>query len=741
MATVLDPPRLEPHVTVLLSRLRGRIRRYVALEGIAASIATLCGAFWLCLAADWFFEPSPGFRRSLLAIGAIATALVFYQMVVRRLAVPLSDARLALLLERRFRAFDDSLLTAVDMTQSDRELGDLTREMLASTLDEAALHSRQVSLDQVFRREPLNRALGAAGLLSIPLAIGLLVVPATLLFGVERLAGLTNDPWPRNTRLVVPGFKNGTKIVARGDDVDVVVQADLHMPRVPDVVQIRYVTGEAVRGRETMTRIGNADPDRDSYQDFRHTFSNVLSSLTFDVYGGDAHLRNLQIQVVDSPTVNETTLFCEYPAYMKRSPRELRVTGSMQVPLGTKIAVRGRANKDLVNARLDYSQDGTNVVSKTVSLPMTGGDLRTFAFPLPELTGDTTLSFTLLDTDGIQNRTPFVVALSAVADEPPQLSLQLRGIGTAVTPQARLPLVGQINDDYGVDAAGFHVTVDEQPPARAPFVAAPAGRNELTVDEAYEVRDLNLKPGQKILFGAEASDAYHLVDGDQPHTATGERFQLDVVAPETLRTMLESRELNLRQRFEATIAEVTETRDSLAGSDAEAKEKPAETDTPAQQESPAETAPSSDLSLERARQNAEKNGQETLGIATAFDDIREELVNNRVDTEELRVRLRDRIAEPLRVVGNEMFPECDRRLQALLAAPAGERPAARRTALEQVDAVLVAMEQIRDQMLELESFNEAIDMLRSIIDSEKSLQEQIRERQKSKVRDLLEDSE
>ena len=51
------------------------------------------------------------------------------------------------------------------------------------------------------------------------------------------------------------------------------------------------------------------------------------------------------------------------------------------------------------------------------------------------------------------------------------------------------------------------------------------------------------------------------------------------------------------------------------------------------------------------------------------------------------------------------------------------------------------MVQIRDQMLELESFNEAIEMLRSIISSEKTLQEQVRERQKRKVRHLLEDSE
>ncbi|MES1213245.1 MAG: hypothetical protein ABUL64_01540 [Singulisphaera sp.] len=742
MATVLDRPRLQPHITVLLARLRARIRRYILLEGIAASVAVWGVSFWLCLAIDWFFEPTVLVRRGLLVAGVVATLTVFYRLVVQRLAVPLTDARLALLLERRFNAFDDSLVTAVDLTRADRELGDYEREMLENTLDEAARHADQVRLEDVFRREPLRRACGAAALLTASLVLGLVAVPTTLLFGVERLTGLTDESWPRRVRLIAPGFENGVKVVARGDDVDVLVQADLSMPEVPELVQIRYVTEEGVRGRETMTRIGNAEVNRDEFQDFRHSFSNVLSPISFDVVGGDARLRGLAIRVVDSPTVSAATLHCEYPAYMNRSASAQRVTGAMQIPLGTKITLRAQSNKDLVRAQLEYPLDDKTSHSETVLLPGVGGDLRTFEFSLPELTADTTLSITLFDTDGIHNRKPFQLAISAVADDPPQLSLQLQGIGTAITPLARLPLIGRITDDYGVADAAFRITVDEQEAPAAPFASAPAGRNEFEVDEAFEARNLALKAGQKVLFGAEARDSYHLAEGDQPHVATSERFQLDVVTPETLRTMLESRELNLRQRFETIISEVIETRESLTQlNDKEAEESastPVE-EAPAEGKENVKERPATDLHIERARQSNEKNAQETLGVATAFDEIREELVNNRVDTEELRVRLKDRIAEPLRTIGEKMFPDCDSRLQKLLAAPGDAT--VRSATIAQLDAIVVAMEQVRDHMLELESFNEAIEMLRSIIDSEKTLQEQVRERQKRKVRDLLEDSE
>jgi len=45
-------------------------------------------------------------------------------------------------------------------------------------------------------------------------------------------------------------------------------------------------------------------------------------------------------------------------------------------------------------------------------------------------------SLTLTDTDGIRSREPIPLSLAAVEDQRPKLSVQLRGIGSAITPQA-----------------------------------------------------------------------------------------------------------------------------------------------------------------------------------------------------------------------------------------------------------------------------------------------------------------
>ena len=768
-------PQLAPPVRGLLAALRRQIRRYVWLEGLAATAAVLALAFWLSLGVDWYFEPSPVVRQGLLAAGAIVGAVVLVRWTLRRLWVRLSDRNMALLIERRFGRFEESLLTAVELGERDDPLADYGREMLAHTCDDALSHAADVNLRDVFNMAPLRRAAAAAGVLLLSIAALAVAAPDVFQFGVKRLTTLTSDPWPRNTQLRIEGFDNERRerVVARGTDLEILVQAETAPPLVvPQVVEVRYQTEDGKRLRKTMIREGAAEPGRDPYQDYRYTFPSVLSNVTFDVLGGDARLRNLKIRVVDSPTIG-MTLHCEYPAYMRRSAADLPGAGVVALPIGTRVTIRAEATKDLVAAQVDYLADKTHAVSQPLKL----AGSRQFEFTLDCLDADKLLSFTLEDTDGIKNRTPVQLSLAAVADEPPLVQVRLQGIGSAVTPQARLPLAGDLKDDYGVSKAWVEYVIDEQDPKQQAFAADPAGRNEMPVEEHFEIGELALKPGQKLLVGAKAADNRDLPElpaESEPNVASGERFLLDVVTPEQLRAMLESRELNLRQRFESILQEVSDTRDSLAQFEAESaagdkkseSEKPAEPakspaadspadkpagadaagaepeDEPAAADTPERRASRNRLRVQRARQAGQKNAEETRGVAISFDDIRAELVNNRVDTEELRIRLKDQIADPLKQIAGVRFAELEKRLAALekgLADPAA--PGLQQAAVAEIDAILVEMQQVRDKMLEMESFNEAVELLREIIAAQQNLSEQTKAQRRARVRSLLEDEE
>lgn len=764
----------------VLRELRRKIKGYVWLEAAATCVTWLGLAFWFLMLVDRWWELGPFVRTTALVGAFLVAAGILWRRGWHRANAALTDRNMAMLLERRYRSFEDGLLTSVELSDRAGELDPLTQEMLESTGRVATERLREVHVGGVFNPVPLRRQLAAAGGVLASLLAGILIQPDTMRFAIQRLAGLTDQPWPRSTLLQIEGFDNRVTTIARGSDLDVVVLADTQK-RVPRVVQIRYRTADGHRGRENMVREGKQAPGPGSYQRFRHTFSGVLTDRRFDVRGGDARLNDLRVRVVDSPTLIHSELHCVYPDYMRRPPATLPVTGGMVVPLGTHVVVSAQTNKDLVEARLDYLAAPDLAMTERWH-PAGQETPRKISFTLQPLLADTTLSFALRDTDGISNREPIRLNLTAQPDTPPEVGVRLEGIGTAVTPQARVPLAGTVRDDYGVATLQLEYRVNDGE-ARVKPLSAGSAAGTITVSESFELGALRLSPGRKLALVAQATDERNLPGGEGPNVSRGEQFTLAVVTPEELRILLEARELNLRQRFDAILDEVRQTRDLLAQTNFGDVSTPVEgsaTATPPPATDALAPAPPIDqavtlrdtqvLRAGRARQNGRKNGAEVLDVAAGFEAILAELSNNRIDNSELRMRLADQIALPLRRIGGDMFAELDARLGSLNRAVTehaatnsdpesserretgedaaktgastnsntGDQAQLARVAIVQFDAVIVEMESVRDKMLELETFNEAIELLREIIGRHEDITQRTRTQRQESVRSLLE---
>jgi hypothetical protein len=743
--------RLEAPLGSLLARLRGRIRAYIWADGLALVLATAGIGFWASLALDWTFEPPRFLRASLLAVATAALAAVAVRFLLARLLVRLADRNMALLVERRFGQFRDSLLTAVELSERPERASGFNAEMLANTHRDALAHSTGVDLGEIFNPAPLARHVSlAAALVSSVLVFGVLSPNA---FGIwaRRNVLLSEELWPRKTRLVVEGFdERGAIKIARGSDWNLVVKADAALGReIPEIVEVRYSTSDGARSRENMSREGIVVPGQAPFQSYSHTFKGVLAALEFYVRGGDDRRGPYHLLVVDNPTISQT-LHCEYPAYMRRAPRDLPVAGLMQVPRGTEITIRSAANKPLVAVQIDDMADENTPITHRQELAQEHGQPpRSFEYQLPRLDGDKTLLFTLFDADGIRSREAVRLAIASMPDEAPQVNVQLKGIGTAITSAARLPASGEVSDDYGVAKVWFDYRVDDRPAAQSPLSEPDDGPQQVAVEGALEVRDLQLQPKQKLHWSVQASDGCAIEGG--PNVGTSQQYALDVVTPEQLRSILEARELTLRRRFETIVEELTETRNLLAAIATRQQEKTGEAKTvedasrdPGDANSTDESSRRATLNpavqAERVLQNSQRTAHETLQVAQTFDEILEEMINNRVDTEELKTRLKDGVADPLRRIVNEMFPKWEGQLKQLagqLADPQAA-PAAQAAAIAQADAILVEMKAVLDKMLELETFNEVLDMLRQIISAQEKVNANTKQKQKQKLRDLVE---
>lgn len=495
-----------------------------------------------------------------------------------------------------------------------------------------------------------------------------------------------------------------------------------------------------------------------------------------------------------------------------------------------------------------------------------------------------TIQISLTDTDGITGRNPVTLNLAPIEDSAPEVDVHMDGIGTAITAEAVIPLAGTVADQYGIGKLWFHGLPEGGDPARPVIQTIPYPDNPIpreislrgssaakeeeetqsAIDAVFDVSALGLTPGRKLQIEMVAADLCDLPkknvttqEGDPtpassvgnvsqdyliqqlysdsavfanslPNIGRSQRWSLDIVTPERLRIMLESKELALRQRFEIILSEVIDTRKLIdridfAGKSSQSGELEAENDvniddaigetgdntdssteaateeensetgdesadteendtadsadtadaevdtadTPVEEnsddttniEEDATPEESSDqpltpeevekqaalqrvrnaVRLQTALQNSQKNEHEIDSLARAFEGIRLQLVNNRLDAPEWNTRLTDRIIGPLQQIAEVDFRELEDRLRRLEQRIDSSEDAAviHAEAMDKADEIILAMHEIMKSMLELEDYNEAIDLLRSIIKMEQELEAETKERDKQKLRDLL----
>lgn len=733
--------------------MRAAVRLYVLVEGLAALGMVIGGAFWLALGLDWLFEPRPALRVVMWIVAAAAAAFVAWRYIIRRAFAALRNDSLALVVERRYPHLAEGLVTTVQAA-GDGDFGAVRRQMLDSSARRTIDALGNVRLTRVFDYRPLARKLFAAAALLGAIAVFAATQHEAFGFWLQRMR-LDPQLWPRRVQLTVVGFaeRDGRRAVnvARDDSYELNVLASIvDGHEAPAEVEVRWRLADGRRGRGPMLRIGEATPGRDNGQLFRYTFK-VSADVEFDVIGGDDRVLNLQLHPVERPAVKSLAIACEYPKYMQRPPRVLPVaSGRAELPEGSSAVCRAAANKPLVSVTVHDP-------AEQVDLPATVSkeNPAEFTFDLGRIKGDRVLMLTMHDADGVENHDPFRLAVSSLPDQPPEVNVQLRGIGSAVTPQARIPFAGRLIDDYALEESWFEYEIDDADPQRRPLRTQPDGLANLRMTEPFDLAEadpatsrprVELKAGQKFTLSVQARDAFDL--GDAPHVGGSARFQLDVVTPSELRALLEKRELGLRQRFEAIYEKMVGVRDligriDLAAGAASASDSAGSAGSAGSPEEPLTPERRRERDVARiggSRQSATQLAFETSGVAEGFDEILAELVNNRVDTEELSQRLGQGISEPLKEIGGELLPHFEEQLgalQTLLAADSTETAQSLAAAKAQAQEIVDAMKRALDRMLELESYNELVELLRGIVSDQNELREETLRQQREKLRDLL----
>ena len=730
----------------------------------------------------------PRWIRFAVEVAGICTCLaLFAGWVAIRWLRHFRQRALALVLERRFPELNDRLITAIELSgEQQRPQPILTQAMLARTIEEVREASTHLDLDTVFDKRPLLRA----GISASCLAVSVLAFAICFadVFGLwfRRNVLLANESWKRETaiQLVVlaePGervveFKNGIYKHPRGSDLTLQA-AVLPTMKVPEQIQLRYVmTDGSARGRAYFSRLGE--------RQFKHTLTGLLNSLDCSLLAGDAVRTPYHIEVVDPPRIDRIVLDSFFPTYTGwnatdeksgkpvRTPKPVQGT-QVSLPTGTDFLLQAETNKPLVGVRiqtagydLEFSRDAVRLTLFQQDGQTRGGsftiptasqwlaaDGRRFSVPfllasakdqavisdagqvrLPlRLPADAQLKLFLSDTDDILTAEPTRLTVSSIVDEPPAVETQLRGIGSSITRKAIIPVTGVISDDYGVANARFDFRLDAADAQPRSFPTEPHGAKKFALEQSatqkwmrFDVLPLELKNGQQLSLSVIAEDADNL---SGPHFAQGEKYTFLIVSDEELLSQLYARELNLRQRFEQILIEVRRTQTELTlGRKTvvdllELRRKPQGVERDQLLEVTGQNAATV---AERGLYGIRKNHNETLAIGQSLGDIREEMINNAVDTPQTLERMDVKLIRPLRGINDIDFPDVDQRLGLFRLALQEQTDPLNRLdeSLQSLARLQRKLELVLVEMRKLETYKELLEILKGI----KTQQEELKKR-------------
>ncbi len=614
----------------------------------------------------------------------------------------------------------------------------------------------------------------------------------------QRLFALSDEPWPRRAvlsadgiqlqlppftgqlaaeRVLIP-FEAGLARLPIGAAAQLQISADTKAVAIPETCTLFYRADDGSRGRANLRRVGGPVAGWQQFTLEGPPLDGLTDDLEFDVVGLDARLRDLRLQVVEPAVISEMQIECRYPAYLidtlsnRRSVERLPYRSGQRIPQGSEVTLIGRSSSPLKLVQYVVRGSSASATSEAIEIRTAEPNGDEFMVSLGRLDSSLVVEVRLLDQFGLSSDQIPRYLLTMQEDEVPNVETRLDGIGMAVTPKAIIPLVGAVTDDYGVAEVLVELARNEDEPLKLPLTLAGDDQIDSRIDLAQlaEEGKLQLAPDMTLGMVVSARDRFDL--GGQQHVGLGQPQQLAVVTADKLLVILDRQELELRQRLELIINEVQQLRDALqdtasslvkpdaAGVVRGAKllgavaiqygreGAPAANQAAGTQESAAQKAATMDaaaqlrrIAMLRAQQavlQGDKSQQELVSITLRIDGIRKQLVNNRIDSSEDRQgRLQEKVHQPLTVLLANDYEKLRTSLvtfQTAAMTDAGGGAQAR-GAVAATDQVLIALEAIKANMLDIESFSEIVDLVRGLLDDQEKL---LSETEKERKRRMLE---
>lgn len=683
-----------------LAGLGRRLRLYVLLDGLAALSVAIVLCLVVTLAIDYTTRLDWDMRLAqLVSLGTALAVLGWW--LLRPLGRTILPEQLAVLVERKFPRLSSTLISAVEFSRAGTGTrpagGETSAAMRQAVVRRAADEVADLRFEAVLAHDRARRrAVVTLGCLLMVTTL-MLAAPETMHLWARRNVLLENVAWPQRNRLTIEHLVDGQFIVPRNEDLTIsaVVDDGYEAPR---QAFVEFENDAGVFGREQMPAISHQQVR------FTHTFERLGQSLRCRVVGGDAETEWFDVEVVDRPRIRNVVIEVVPPSYTNMDGYELRQGQTVaEVLAGSEVRFRVEVNKPLARAALMREEGNSGI---EIGEARTNDGVRYESAVRPEATS--TYRFELVDELGLSNRGERVVpvrfSIRLLSDKPPTVKMRIRDVGDMITKEAILPVEASFEDQYGLATAGVVFEIQredlEPQPVFEPIEAfEPPARVFAHTSEWLAVPH-GLQQGDRLTLFAQAED---LDDVGGPNVGKSTPIYLRVVTSEELLADLSRREQEHRRDFERLLRQQEELYAEML-----------KTDRPASSDDPGDFFP------RLARRQRDHAGRLNL-LRLQFEQVLAKLRMNQLSTPAAEARLGQGVIEPMDALYRTGMPQAAAALEKLPADARGADLADARAAQERV---LAEMNRILGSLLKWEGYQEAVTLLREVLEMQKELGEE-----------------
>lgn len=216
-----------------------------------------------------------------------------------------------------------------------------------------------------------------------------------------------------------------------------------------------------------------------------------------------------RISVFEYPKLERADARLVFPEYTGKEEKLAQDVRRISGVADTRVTWMLTLNKEIRSGRL-LGRDGQEF--ELVKDPV---ESRRYLVDMP-ITTSAKLELQLTDQDGRRNKTPPVLSIQVIGNQPPEIQQIAPAADVEVSPVEELTMTATFKDDFGIERAGLSYSMLGKQPQEIELANAIAANKQYEATHALKFETLDAEPNQLVTFYFWAED--RVANGDLRRT-------------------------------------------------------------------------------------------------------------------------------------------------------------------------------------------------------------------------------